>query len=613
MTDAEKERRNNDPHVQELKSLICDSEGDKSYVFISYKSDDWETVLADAVYRLATEYGLNIYYDGSFDIHAELWTEQFPKNMEDSKCRGVIAFIDDKYATSYATLLELMYSQAINDDGEFIQKKVVPVNLGTLSKINDKNDTGLGQPFDADGIRNNHANEEKKLFDRVFETAVNHNIFSSDITSSYNQHVKDGTGTFTKKLCSNMVGALLGYIKQNDNEYRRGGNLENIVHSIRDACGEEVFSEPRKISVTPRPIKTPISEKTVLNEVQGGRVVSEQDFVRPVPSDGKQGTIKIVSDGSIYHIKGRGSAYDAFYRMNEGSYTVLRGSKLRYHEKWTPKKIWEKYKDKITEEGILLCDIEHLPITTAAKLIEGTSASGKELESRENLMPEGKSYEVSYDSYRVIADTERKENQKKKKPDLVNNENTYTSQGEVSISEKTTLKEFQGYFKNMDFVYSLREVRNKCKKQLFDYLMASLLRGCDKNPGTDKAVIDRDRYNYCTYVISQTLNQEQPQIGASYYTWTSNARKALKREAMPSNYFAEDGRVKSGLLGDDINKIFEALDGNMTIGEVLQKYKSEEKGFVTKDNKSVLDAWELIKGMSSGNKGGKQGLGELIN
>ena len=82
---------------------------------------------------------------------------------------------------------------------------------------------------------------------------------------------------------------------------------------------------------------------------------------------------------------------------------------------------------------------------------------------------------------------------------------------------------------------------------------------------------------------------------------------------MPSNYFAEDGRVKSGLLGDDINKIFEALDGDMTIGEVLQKYKSEEKGFVTKDNKSVLDAWELIKGMSSVNKGGKQGLGELIN
>lgn len=182
----------------------------------------------------------------------------------------------------------------------------------------------------------------------------------------------------------------------------------------------------------------------------------------------------------------------------------------------------------------------------------------------------------------------------------------------VPISEKTTLKEFQGCFENLDFVYSLREVRNKCKKQLFDYLMASLLRGCDKNPGTDKAVIDRDRYNYCTYVISQTLNQEQPQIGASYYTWTSNARKALKREAMPSNYFAEDGRVKSGLLGDDINKIFEALDGNMTIGEVLQKYKSEEKGFVTKDNKSVLDAWELIKGMSSGNKGGKQGLGELL-
>ena len=180
----------------------------------------------------------------------------------------------------------------------------------------------------------------------------------------------------------------------------------------------------------------------------------------------------------------------------------------------------------------------------------------------------------------------------------------------VSISEETTLKEFQGYFENLEFLYALREVRAKCKRQLFDYLMASLLRGCDKDPGKDEAVIDRDRYNYCTYVVSSKLDPADPQIGASYYTWTSNARKALKKEDMPSNYFNERGKVKSGQLGD-LNEIFEALDRNMTIGEVLEKYKAKEKGFVTKDQDGVFEAWKQIKGIK--NQGGKTGVGELLD
>ena len=86
---------------------------------------------------------------------------------------------------------------------------------------------------------------------------------------------------------------------------------------------------------------------------------------------------------------------------------------MRYHERWTPKRIWEQYKDKITEEGILLCDIADLPISTAAKLIEGISTNGKELKSDNNLMPAGESYEVSFESSGNVADTGAIRNQKK--------------------------------------------------------------------------------------------------------------------------------------------------------------------------------------------------------
>jgi hypothetical protein len=43
-----------------------------------------------------------------------MWLEQFKENMESGCCKGVLAFLDDEYATSYTTVLELMYSQTLN-------------------------------------------------------------------------------------------------------------------------------------------------------------------------------------------------------------------------------------------------------------------------------------------------------------------------------------------------------------------------------------------------------------------------------------------------------------------------------------------------------------------
>ena len=63
-----------------LKEHICNKDGDKDYLFISYKSTDKELVLGEIVYKLVYDYGLNVYFDGDFDKHNADWIEQFRSN-----------------------------------------------------------------------------------------------------------------------------------------------------------------------------------------------------------------------------------------------------------------------------------------------------------------------------------------------------------------------------------------------------------------------------------------------------------------------------------------------------------------------------------------------------
>lgn len=116
-------------------------------------------------------------------------------------------------------------------------------------------------------------------------------------------------------------------------------------------------------------------------------------------------TVEIVSDGSIFHIKGRDGAYDAFYRKDADRYTVLRGSKVRYSETYSPKKIWEQNKENITAGGYLLSDIGGLAISAAAKLIEGTATSGKELDDPEKRMDVNESCLVMFDASKTLGET----------------------------------------------------------------------------------------------------------------------------------------------------------------------------------------------------------------
>lgn len=248
LTEKQKKERSNDPNVKYIVENLCDKDKDKDYIFISYKSDDWKVVLQDAVYRLVKDYGLNVYFDGSFDIHNSSWVRQFPANMDDPKCKGVLAFVDNKYATSYATLLELMFSQlgCLNDRYRLKPKPVVHVRLEDLETPKEKANTYLGWRTLEDGTINELAEDEYDFFVKTYTNGdTNSNKIFKEAKRPIEQNVIEDRKLDTV-LCSEMVQRLLEHIKVNKKPYSYGEDLSAIASSIKDACGESVFSRKTK-------------------------------------------------------------------------------------------------------------------------------------------------------------------------------------------------------------------------------------------------------------------------------------------------------------------------------------------------------------------------------
>ena len=249
MNIEELNKRSNNPKVLELKRMISDQNSDRHYVFVSYKSDDWEIVLTKILYKLATEYGLNFYYDGSFDLHNNSWIQQFPENMDCYKCVAVLAFLDEKYTTSYATLMELMHSQTF-DAGGNDGLPIIPVNLEDLKELDGKigdMDTGLGKECFDDGATNVNAQAELELFLSDYQEDIEKGLIL------YKQFNKKKP--LKKKHCNKMVRDLLGLNKSGyqTNIYSDSEAFyNNLAATIKNACkGKNVFSEVKTAEKKP--------------------------------------------------------------------------------------------------------------------------------------------------------------------------------------------------------------------------------------------------------------------------------------------------------------------------------------------------------------------------
>ena len=111
MTDEQKIERRKWLDENFKDNMICNNKKSKEdgtyYVFISYKSDDWEKALKDIVYPLVKDYGLNVYFDREFEDRNDNWVTQFTDNMNDPFCKGVVAFYSKKYTNVHIKTLRI--------------------------------------------------------------------------------------------------------------------------------------------------------------------------------------------------------------------------------------------------------------------------------------------------------------------------------------------------------------------------------------------------------------------------------------------------------------------------------------------------------------------------
>lgn len=174
MTDEQKLARKKSAEKGNIRwikdNCLRTKDGKDDYVFISYKSDDYKQVLDDIVYNTCKKYGLKVYFDTAFDEDSRSWIEQYYDNMSDPKCKAFIAFIDDAYYSSYATLLEMMSRKTEAAGGDYRPDSLffLPINLGTISDIIDGSNTGLGTKRFANGKTNQNADLELQKFNEIF-------------------------------------------------------------------------------------------------------------------------------------------------------------------------------------------------------------------------------------------------------------------------------------------------------------------------------------------------------------------------------------------------------------------------------------------------------------
>lgn len=233
----------------------------KDYLFVSYKSDDWESVLAEIVYRMNQKYNVRVYFDKEFDTHRQHWTEQFTENMNDEHCKAVLAFISENYATSYATLTELLYSQRTSKGRKL---PIIPINIGSLVEGKKEEYTGLGDDSyemkegnEIKNVINPYALEEKKVFMESLMENIEACEADSDesldrikeLAESIQEKDRDA---LSKYECSRIMAWIYRNLNISDNPYQSNEETyENLMKIIKRENLESVIMTDEEKETSP--------------------------------------------------------------------------------------------------------------------------------------------------------------------------------------------------------------------------------------------------------------------------------------------------------------------------------------------------------------------------
>lgn len=431
MTEEQKRARKESAANGNIKwikdNCLRTKDGKDDYVFISYKSDDYKMVLDDIVYNTCKKYGLRVYFDTAFDEASDSWISQYYDNMCSMHCKAFIAFIDDAYYSSYATLLEMMTRKTREAGGDYNWDSLffLPINLENIRDIVDDTNTGLGTRRFSNGIINPYAELELKKFNEIFTICAQEEEEESErdktkkaVLRKYYKREEDSQLYEEQTAVSPQIGSIYLKITQcrkimervipdsNENDGTNKDFVEVIHDKLINAGLSSVFEKrekaPEKVSGTSEAALTSEKETEPVDSITapiplGGQKAKTKSEYHPAPagnlippvSDSVPGQVRewtySTKKGANAHILWDGSSKNC--KVLKESVAAKESDKFA-----TSVPAAKKLKDQLVSQGILngltfIEDYECDKIATMINLLNGGSVSmPAEIKGR-NLVP----------------------------------------------------------------------------------------------------------------------------------------------------------------------------------------------------------------------------------
>ena len=563
--------------IEEIRKEIYEFETEKfnknrNYIFISYSHKD-----KDVVYPKVLEWirqGYNVYIDVDFENHGsdEHWVDIMYDRVTDNACVLAVCFRSENYYFSYASLIELlsMRSRETLEFREVAIDPALPIEIVVIGHglVND------GKEF---------SEEARALHEPAFEKWQKEcgGSFLRD-NPSEKQKLKEGLATLYTMNAVDENGKKLGESRREElAEEKAEKEMEKLERGFAKgfrnyypliAWHMSQFFVENKLTgnyknLEADGIKKQFEEKRVHHfeqtekAVQGGPGASETvsatheeapQIRRETPTRDEGGRA-----GKQYL-----SQYGCLRQLEDGGFLLLKGALISKKAVGSCPEAARKKREESLEKGEwadkgeryeLLTDKWFKSMSGAAGYVAGFSVNGKTFWKEEAPgMSDGKSGEIQ-------------------KPEAVK---TAEEPGKaMKVDPETTLGQFETLLLDPENCRSLRILRSEHRedysKQIFDYVMAAVLRGCD-----EKAEAGSPKWNYCSYVVAKEIDEENAVLGASQFTWQSNSRKAVGIEG-------------SGKLGEN-SGYFAALPSSMTLKELRDCFsQGSHKAFQTRNNQGA--------------------------
>lgn len=244
----------------------------KDYVFVSYKSDDWEIVLDEIVRKLINDYSLRVYYDKNFDKDNESWVDNMQNAIKTGNCKAVLSFISKKYMSSYACLMELLMASSIR--AEMTHKgqiPIIPIIVDDSKNIEDACNT----------FSNKSSIKEWTSYEKILEGALKGSRAKDETVGEVMGVLKDEGDAVTLEEISIVMYNILAY-KTHERKYSSIEDtsfFDNLRTAIDKISKGSVFDEElHSIDQKEKNVeKSEIQESVIEEESQYRKEIASQE------------------------------------------------------------------------------------------------------------------------------------------------------------------------------------------------------------------------------------------------------------------------------------------------------------------------------------------------